>query len=375
MRVPHLMDQPRESHLKGLTLLVALGFLTIAPHVRGQPADRTPLPSSPPVAVVDGKAISLAEVDETIKPQLYELVQRIYALRKAALDKLILDAVVRREARAQQMSATELTQKLIPDRVEIPESRIEREYAENASGFTDVREDEARMRIRAELEAQERLQQYRANVEALRAKARVQISLAAPEQPRVTFAPTKLTRGREDAPVTVVEFSDFQCPYCRKASATVHQLVERYGDNVRIQFKQFPLSIHPNAFPAARASVCAAEQGRFWEYHDRLFATGEATPDALAEAATSVGLDAQRFKGCMASEASAEAVRQDMREGSKLGIRGTPTFFVNGIAMNDDHGFERFTAVIDEQLRARPAGKTRVARTEVSNEGQNHARQ
>lgn len=380
-----------------LLLLAALGAVAVSPYLYAQNADpivaaaqvgkpgakrpggriATPaIASSAPVAVLDGgRSIFLSEVDENIKSQLFELEQRIYALRKAALDKLILDAVLQQEARSQRVSVEELSRTLIPERVEIPRAKVDQEYAENASGFAGVSEDEAKMRIRVELEGQERLKRYQANVEALRAKVRVQVSLARPEQPRVTFAQTKLTRGREDAAVTVVEFSDFQCPYCRSASATVRQLVERYGDRVRIVFKHLPLSIHPNAFKAAQASVCAAEQGRFWEYHDRLFATEELALPALTETAQGLGLDLRRFSGCMQSEASAEAVREDMREASRLGLRGAPTFFVNGVQMNDDHGFATFAAVIDEQLGAQPASKGRVALNGASIEGQNHAHQ
>lgn len=356
-----------------LLLLAALGCAALSPCLHGQTPD-------PGVAVAHvgepgGRTIYLAEVDEIIKSQLYELEQRIYTLRKTALDKLILDAVLQQEARAEGVSVEELSHQLIPQRVEIPRAKVDQEYAENASGFGGVSEDDAKMRIRVELEARERLERYQANVDALRAKARVRVSLTRPEQPRVTFARTKLARGREDAAVTIVEFSDFECPYCRSASATVRKLVERYGDRVRIVFKQLPLSIHPNAFKAAQASVCAEEQGRFWEYHDRLFATGELTLPALTASAQGLGLDLQRFNGCMASEASAETVRQDMREASRLGVRGTPTFFVNGLPMKDDHGFATIAAVIDEQLGAQPAGERRAALNRTSSEERNHARQ
>ena len=367
-----VMDQQRKPRPKSrLLLLAALSALAVSASIHGGPAESS---SSSPVAVLDGgRTIDLAEVDEIIKSQLYELEQRIYVLRKAALDKLILDAILQQEAKSRQISVEELTRTLIPERVEVARAKIDQEYAEN--GFAGVSEDEAKIRIRVELEAQERLERYQANIEALRAKARVQVSLAKPEQPRVIFARTKSTRGREDAPVTVVEFSDFECPYCRSASTTIQQLVERYGDRVRIVFKHLPLSIHPNAFKAAQASVCAAEQGRFWEYHDRLFATGELALPALTESAQGLGLDLQHFNGCMASEASAETVRQDMREASRLGVRGTPTFFVNGIPMKDDHAFATIAALIDEQLGAQPASKGRVALNRTSSEERNHARQ
>lgn len=139
-------------------------------------------------------------------------------------------------------------------------------------------------------------------------------------------------RGPSDAPVTIVEFTDYECPYCRRYyRQTYHQLLEQYEGDIHYVVRNFPLSIHPNARKAAEAAECAHNQGRFWEYHDHLFGNADALePADLKSYARELGLDGGQFDECLESGAESETVQQDMATGRRLGIRGTPTFFVNG---------------------------------------------
>src|SRR5438093_8560195 len=132
--------------------------------------------------------------------------------------------------------------------------------------------------------------------------------------------------------VTITEFSDFQCPYCKRAASVVEQVRRTYGERVNVIFKQMPLRMHQHAFKAAQASVCAKEQGKFWEYHDQLFFSADLSGDALNRAAAEVGLKQSEFSECMASGISRSAVMKDMDEAERLGVVGTPTLFVNGRA-------------------------------------------
>ena len=135
------------------------------------------------------------------------------------------------------------------------------------------------------------------------------------------------------AAVTVTEFSDFQCPYCKRAASVVEQLRQSYGDKVKFVFKQMPLPMHKQAFKAAQASVCAGEQGKFWEYHDRLFAGDDLSVDVLNRTSAEVGLNVAAFSQCLESQASRAMVEKDIAEAERLGVRGTPTFFVDGEAI------------------------------------------
>jgi protein-disulfide isomerase len=159
--------------------------------------------------------------------------------------------------------------------------------------------------------------------------------------------------GAVDAPITIVEFSDYECPYCRTWHTEVYsQLIDAYGDQVRFVYRDFPLeSIHANAKPAAEAANCANEQGEFWEYHDKLFSMELGlSPEAYQEYATQLGLDIDEFQECFESGRYQEEVQLDFEFAANLGVRSTPTFFVNGIAVVGAQPFEVFQQVIEKEL-------------------------
>ncbi|MCR4403795.1 MAG: DsbA family protein [Candidatus Acetothermia bacterium] len=166
--------------------------------------------------------------------------------------------------------------------------------------------------------------------------------------------------GRPEAPVVIVEFSDFQCPYCaRFAQQTFPQLKKEYIDTgkVRLVFRDFPLSFHQNAAPTAEAAQCAHEQGRFWEYHDRLFAgqgewSGSASASQIfAGYAEGLGLDGARFRECLASRRYKEEVQRDFNDGIGYGVTGTPTFFINGRKLVGAQPFSAFQQMIEAELK------------------------
>jgi len=168
---------------------------------------------------------------------------------------------------------------------------------------------------------------------------------AASKSARLSIQPAGLS---VTSPVTITEFSDFQCPYCRQAASVVEQVRQTYGKHVRVIFKQMPLSFHQYAFKAAQASVCAQEQGKFWQYHDRLFASADLSVDALHRIGGEVGLKQKQFSQCMESDRSRAAVEKDMHEARQLGVRGTPTFFVNGRALRGASSFAALKQEIDD---------------------------
>ncbi len=161
--------------------------------------------------------------------------------------------------------------------------------------------------------------------------------------------------GGESAPVTIVAFSDYECPFCRRAEGTVAQVLETYGDKVRYVHRDYPLPFHSHAHDAAEAARCAGDQGKFWEYHDRLFETAKLTLDDLKQHATELGLDRTKFDECLASGKYESAVDADLQAGSEVGVSGTPAFFINGRMLSGAQPFERFKEVIDAELaRAKP---------------------
>ncbi|MGH9961012.1 MAG: DsbA family protein, partial [Pyrinomonadaceae bacterium] len=158
--------------------------------------------------------------------------------------------------------------------------------------------------------------------------------------------------GPKNAAVTIVEFSDFECPYCRNSQSTIKELLSQFPQDVRLVFRHLPLQMHAQAFPSAQAAYCAGEQDRFWQYHDALFALNQLSRDSLEKIATDIGLNMDRFNTCLASDASRAAVRKDVEEARRLGINSTPTFIVNGKLVRGAIPFADFKSIIEKELRS-----------------------
>jgi len=184
---------------------------------------------------------------------------------------------------------------------------------------------------------------------------------AAPSQPSAPAAVADIVvtsddhvRGNPDAAVTIVEYSDFECPFCQRALPTVEQVLETYGDDVNLVYRHFPLrSIHPNAQKAAEAAECAADQGSFWEYHDLLFENNALVSGGVSQFKTfaaQLGLNAGQFNNCLDSGEKAADVDEDFNSGAESGVEGTPAFFINGTLVSGAQPFSAFQSVIDAEL-------------------------
>ena len=304
------------------------------------------------VAVINGSTIIREkEVDEAIGAQLYSLQERIYNLRKKALEDLVSKVLLKEEASKRGVTEEELRKQLMPYKVDVTQSEVDKSYADILGTLENMNEDEAKQRIRLDLESRLKLDSYKAAVSEVINKARIETFLSLPVPPSSRINAEGPSKGRHDALVTIVEFSDFQCPYCKQAAISLKPVIEGYGSDVRLVFKQMPLSIHPDAFKAAQASVCAGEQGKFWEFHDVLFSSGDLSEQALKKYALNLGLKMHEFSTCLSSEASAAIVRRDMQEAMRADVQGTPTFFVNGRIVRGIRSLEDFKHLIDQALQ------------------------
>jgi len=167
--------------------------------------------------------------------------------------------------------------------------------------------------------------------------------------------------GSESAPVQIIEFADYECPYCQQVNADLTKLREQFRDSVSVTYKDFPLPMHPLAARAAEAARCAGAQGKFWEFHDSLFETKRLQVSDLKEQARKLKLDTARFDQCLDSGEQAAAVKKDSKEGQRLGLQGTPSFFINGHFMSGAIGYMKLRDTVMQELGAVTTAKKQSA--------------
>ena len=302
------------------------------------------------VATVNGRDITLKQVDETVWAAVLPLQQQLYAIRKVALDNLITTRVLESEAGAQGISLEKLRQRLTSGEINVTRAQVEEAYAQNASFFASMSPDEARERLRLDLENQARMKNYRAGLEALRKKWAVTLNLAAPSPGPELDDRLASAKGAAKPLVTIVEFSDFECPFCRQVQDTLKQIVEQYTNEVRLVFKHLPSEGHRNSWTAARAAYCAGEQDRFWQFHDALFASRELSPGLFNELATTLGLGGEKFAECLGAERSRTAVVKDIETARRYQIDSTPSFLINGKLVKGALSLADFQGLIEREL-------------------------
>lgn len=306
-----------------------------------------------PVATIGGVAITRADLDALVAPEVAKLEEQAHQIRRQQLDALIAERLMAGEAARQGLSVEALEKAEVLDKTTpVSEADITAFVEANRARLPG---DPAALlpQIRQYLSEQRVEMRRAAYLDELRARTKVEVLL---KPPPVYRAPVDLagapSRGPEDARVTVVEFSDFHCPFCKRVQPTLTALLAKYPKDVRLVYKHMPLDqLHPQARRAAEASWCAQQQGRFWEYHDLLYEGGpdgsEPTLEALAGRA---GLDLTKYQQCMASGEAARVVQQHVAEGERFGVTGTPGFFVNGRFVNGAVPLETFVQIVDEEL-------------------------
>jgi protein-disulfide isomerase len=331
---------------------------------RAQSADA--VKSKQPVATVDGQPISEEELASSVEGQLQPLRSQEYEIKRKALDSLIEQKMLEAAAKKKGVTTEKLLEQEVSSKIPDPSDaqlegyyvglKVTRPFAEVKTQLRDGYK-QAKMR-----EARE---EY---IKTLRTDSNVVVLLSAPRV-EVAYDPARL-RGSPKAPVMIVEFSDYQCPYCHSVEPTVKELLAKYGDKVSFSYRDFPLSaIHSQAMIAAEASRCALEQGKFWEYHDQLFTASKLEKDDLLGYARELNLDDKQFESCLTSEKYKADIEKDTQEGRKAGVSGTPGFFVNGVEISGAKPKEEFARIIDDELgrksniaSTRPAASVTVTR-------------
>jgi protein-disulfide isomerase len=282
-----------------------------------------------------------------------EAIQKVYDGRRAALEAIIADMLIAEAAKAKGMTPDAYTQAEVSRRArKISDRDVVTFYQANTNQMQGRSLEQMTPAITRFLQEQEDQSARLALVTELRKAGQPVRVLLDPPRAALTVGVADPAIGSTSAKVTIVEFSDFQCPFCLRASPTLKQLRQAYGDKVRIVWKDFPLTqIHPQAFKASEAGHCAAEQGKFWEYHDKLFASQQALqPEFLKQYAKDMGLDSAKFDACLDTSKYAERVRDSVSAGAQLGVSSTPTLYVNGRRLEGAQPYEILASVVDEEL-------------------------
>jgi protein-disulfide isomerase len=332
-----------------LTALAVLGILTVAPGPAPGLAQETAKKSSV-VAEVNGQPITEAQLEQASAGELLKVSIQRQRVLEVQLEQMIGARLVALEAEARKTSEADLIQREVTARVVDPTAEeISRFYEANKAQIREPA-DQVAPRIKQALVTQRRQEIYRNFVDQLKAKYKVKVLL--PPLRLTVDAGASPARGPASAPVTIVLYSDFECPYCQTLAGTLAQAKKEYGDKVRLVFRQFPLTqLHPNAQKAAEASLCAADQGRFWEMHDELFKPGERlVPAELSRRANAIGLDTRTFDACLASGRQRERINADIQGGRALGVSSTPTLFVNGRPVMGTIPYSDLSTIVREEL-------------------------
>lgn len=334
-----------------LSCLIVTAAIFTSPFKSRLPAPHSVDSGNSIVATVGERSITQREVVQASALSLYQVDEQRYQLLQRSLHRIIDDELLTAEAVRKGMTVSELLTEASQSEsiarladLPAPVKRLKAGDVSDGSGHSPSQDLKEEARIRQAL------------LVSLRRQTDVRISLPAPEPPILPVSvDDDPSIGPSDAPITIVEFSDFQCPYCKKSASELKELLRIYGQHIRLVYRDYPGPNHPYAMQAAEAAQCAAEQGKFWEYHDLLFNRQTAGKGwDFPRLAKELDLQEEIFAECMNSHRFNQEVIKDLQDGMALGITSTPTFFVNGRPLIGAHPIADFQKLIDPLLKGRP---------------------
>ena len=346
------VQRPRWLSRARLLLALSLAAASVAFVVRSRAASHAAVPpvdqGQRVVATLGARTITLADIDAVVGEEVFDA-------RSRALENLVADDLLSDEAAAQGLGVPELLEREVNAKVAMPDRDALRQLyaAAQARGRVspdisfEAAEEGFTRRIRDQGERAKR----REYVARLRRERGARVNLRALNPPRDSVAPVGPSLGPASAKVTIIEFADFESEFCAHAEKTIHEVLGKYGDRVRLVFRNNPLSKHAHAERLATAAVCASDRNQFWPYHDYLFnRAGQADSLDPVQAARDLGLDVDRFVGCLGTESAHRAVQDDMRAANAAHLGGTPAFLVNGRHLNGAVSSDDLSEIIDEEL-------------------------
>ncbi len=313
-----------------------------------------------PVAKIGGKTITAGELDEKVKKELRQLESQYqeqrYQLRRNALEGMLRERALDDKAKQKGLTRDELIAIEIAGKVPEPsDAEVKALYERAKAGGQQLPPlDQVKGEIARFIKNQKGQGMFAEYYEQLEKEMGIEVLLPPYEAPKVVVEAVGPSKGPASAPVTIVEFSDFECPYCVRAQESLKEVLAAYPGKIRLVYRDYPLPMHAKAPKAAEAAHCAGDQGKYWEMHDQLFANHQKldVPD-LKDHARAVGLDAAKFDECLDSGAKAKEVEKHQKAGEDAGVTGTPAFFINGRPLHGAQPADAFRRIIDEELKGK----------------------
>lgn len=290
------------------------------------------------VAKVGTQELTEDQMRKDLGNSLYQAENNLYNVKKAWIDKQAKDILFNQAAKQAGLSRKDWEKREIDSKITPPTPQEVDQIVQRMVPQGQIPTDPAKLADLKQQGSQYLMTQKRSIVEnqiyqSLSTGQTVQVMLTKPVAPHIdiTYPAKSPVKGPKDAPVTVVEFTDFQCPWCKRSQDQVSAMEQTYGTKVKMVDRMFPLQMHPRAFPAAEAAFCAKEQGKYWEMRDKLFPSQTLSDDDFKQFAKEIGLKEKKFEQCLASHKYDDDIKADMADGARFGVQGTPTFFVNGV--------------------------------------------
>lgn len=338
--------------MRVLPLILGLIFIASCSQSTGQPSFLfRPAPKPGIAAKMGNTEISEAELMDGIETELYEAESKVFEVKYNRLRSLVMEKIMEKDPRKKGLTNDEYLEKYIASKVVVSEQDVDA-FVKKQNIPKEHINPMVREKIKNYLGMEKKKEAMDKWLAEQTAKNPVEVYLVKPRRPsfdvQVGNAPVT---GGKDAKVTVIEFSDFQCPFCARGAEVIGELKKKYGDKIKVAFKNFPLPFHNQAEGAAIAGLCANEQGLFWKMHDEMFGHQDKLDlDSLKKTAAKLGAKADQFAQCLDGKKTLDQVKADMEEGKKFKVKSTPTFFVNGQVINGAQPLEVFTDLIDEAL-------------------------
>ncbi len=333
--------------------LLALALFAIGCNEKASPSANLPTQpasASAPIASLNGQPITDEDVRKVAGVKFAQAEMELFDIRKDAVDQIIAGKLLEEEAKKQNTTKDALLKKEVFDKVNVADGDVKKFFEEKKDRFGDKKLEDVQGNIRGFLSGEQNKKLMDSYLSQLKKKNDVAYLIKAPtiDVPEGD-APAM---GPKDAKVRLVEFSDYQCPFCGRARATVNKINEEYKGKIRYVFRDFPLSFHKDSQKAHEASHCAEDQNKYWEMNKKLFESQkDLQVESLKKYAQEVKLNGKKFDECLDSGKYADRVKSEIQAGSSLGVSGTPAYFINGRMVSGARPFEDFKAIIDEELK------------------------